>query len=173
MARHFGAFAVEHGYTDPILSDDPAQLRLIFTAYHEYLRSPDAAARPDKPLSTTAIEDSQSQIQSFYTFMLDHAPEAAAATGDGRWENLTAAHTRLWGPAFRTRRAHRTRELTWYSTGELQQMLAYLDVLAAQRGALVSVTHPDGTVSLIKGLGDPQAARVWLLQALTGRRASE
>lgn len=60
------------------------------------------------------------------------------------------------GPAFRTRRAHRTRELTWYSTGELQQMLAYLDVLAAQRGALVSVTHPDGTVSLIKGLGDPR-----------------
>ncbi|WP_225507264.1 tyrosine-type recombinase/integrase, partial [Mycolicibacterium fortuitum] len=173
MARHFGAFAIERGYTDPALSKDPAQLRLIFTGYSEYLRSPAAAARPEKPLSATAIGDSQSQIQSFYTFMLDHAPEAATATGDQRWENLTAAHTRLWGPAFRTRRAHRTRELTWYSTGELQQMLAYLDVLAAQRGALVSVTHPDGTVSLIKGLGDPQAARVWLLQALTGRRASE
>lgn len=26
---------------------------------------------------------------------------------------------------------------------------------------------------MIKGLGDPQAARIWLLQALTGRRASE
>ncbi|AIY48610.1 transposase [Mycobacteroides abscessus] len=173
MARHFGEFVIARGYTDPVLSDDPAQLRLIFTTYNEYLRSPAAAARPDKPLSATAIGDSQSQIQSFYTFMLDHAPEAAAATGDARWENLSAAHTRLWGPAFRTRRAHRTRELTWYSTGELQQMLAYLDVLAAQRGALVSVTHPDGTVSLIKGLGDPQAARIWLLQALTGRRASE
>ncbi|MCX2714024.1 tyrosine-type recombinase/integrase [Mycolicibacterium sp. J2] len=173
MARHFGAFAAERGYTDPALSEDPAQLRLIFTAYSEYLRSPAAAARRDKPLSATAIGDSQSQIQSFYTFMLDHAPEAAAATGDPRWENLTAAHTRLWGPAFRTRRAHRARELTWYSTADLQQMLAYLDVLAAQRGALVSVTHPDGTVSLIKGLGDPQAARIWLLQALTGRRASE
>ena len=35
------------------------------------------------------------------------------------------------------------------------------------------VSHPDGTVSLVKGLGDPQAARAWLLQALTGRRASE
>ncbi len=33
--------------------------------------------------------------------------------------------------------------------------------------------HPDGTASLIKGLGDPQVARIWLLQALTGRRASE
>lgn len=173
MARHFGAFAVEQGYTDPVLSGDPAQLRLIFTTYSEYLHFPAAAARPDKPLSATAINDSQALIQSFYTFMLDHAPEAAAATGESRWENLTAAHTRLWGPAFRVRRARRTRELTWYATAELQQMLAYLDVLAAQRGALVSVTHTDGTVSLVKGLGDPQAARVWLLQALTGRRASE
>lgn len=77
------------------------------------------------------------------------------------------------GTGVSTRRANRTRELTWYSTGELQQMLAYLDVLAAERTALVAVTHPDGKVSLIKGLGDPQAARIWLLQALTGRRASE
>ena len=52
-------------------------------------------------------------------------------------------------------------------------MLAYLDVLAAERGMPVTLTHPDDTVSVIKGLGDPQAARVWLLQALTGRRASE
>lgn len=86
---------------------------------------------------------------------------------------LTSAHLRLWGPAFHARRARNTRELTWYRTGDLQQMLSYLDVLAAQRGALVPVTHPDVTVSLVKGLGDPQAAPIWLLQALTGRRASE
>lgn len=173
MARHFGVFATEHGCADPVLSEDPAQLRLIFTAYSEYLRSPRAAARPEKPLSSTAIDDSQSAIQSFYTFMYDHAPEAAIATGDDRWSKLTTAHTRLWGPAFHARRARRTRDLAWYATSDLQQMLAYLDVLAAERGALVSVTHLDGTVSLIKGLGDPQAARIWLLQALTGRRASE
>lgn len=52
-------------------------------------------------------------------------------------------------------------------------MLAYLDVLGADRSTLVGLTHPDGSASLIKGLGDPQAARIWLLQALTGRRASE
>jgi hypothetical protein len=55
----------------------------------------------------------------------------------------------------------------------LQQMLTYLDVLAAEWGMPVPVTHPDGTLSIIKGLGDPQAARIWLLQALTRRRASE
>ncbi|BCO71184.1 tyrosine-type recombinase/integrase [Mycobacterium intracellulare] len=173
MARHFGVFVTEHGYTDPALADDPAQLRLIFTAFSEYLRSPAAAASPDKPLTSAAIDAAQSQTQVFYTFMVDHAPEAAAATGDPRWAKLTAAHTRLWGPAFRTRRANRHRDLTWYSTAELQQMLGYLDVLAAGRGIPVPVTHPDGTVSVIKGLGDPQAARIWLLQALTGRRASE
>lgn len=52
-------------------------------------------------------------------------------------------------------------------------MLCYLDVLAADRGMPVAITHPDATISVVAGLGDPQAARVWLLQALTGRRASE
>ncbi|WP_210687327.1 hypothetical protein [Mycolicibacterium sp. GESEQ-9] len=58
MARHFGAFVAERGYTDPVVSDDAAALSLVFTAYSEYLRSPAAAARPDKPLSATAIGDS-------------------------------------------------------------------------------------------------------------------
>ena len=173
MSRLFGTFVNDNGYTDPVLSQDPAQLRLIFAAFTEYLKTPAAAANPDKPLTPTTIDATQSIVQAFYTFMLDHAPEAAAATGDESWTQLNAAHLRLWGPAFKARRARNTRELTWYSTGDLQQMLAYLDVLAAQRGARVPVSHPDGTVSLVKGLGDPQAARAWLLQALTGRRASE
>lgn len=173
MSRLFGTFLADRGYIDPVLSEDPAQLRLIFAAFTEYLKSPAAAAKPDKPLTQNTIDGVQSVVQSFYTFMVDHAPEAAAATGEPRWEQLTAAHLRLWGPAFKARRARNTRELTWYSTGDLQQMLAYLDVLAGERGARVPITHPDGTVSLVKGLGDPQAARIWLLQALTGRRASE
>lgn len=173
MARHFGVFVTDRGLTEPVLSQDAAQLRLIFTEFTEYLRSPAAAAKPDKPLTPGAIDATRSQTQVFYTFMVDHALEAAAATGDQRWMALTDAHTRLGGPAFRARRANRTRELTWYSTGELQQMLTYLDVLAAEHNAPVPITHPDGRLSIVKGLGDPQAARIWLLQALTGRRASE
>lgn len=173
MTRLFGTFLADNHHNDPALSSDPAQLRMIFAAFTEYLKTPAAASNPDKPLTPNTIDSTQSIVQTFYTFMVDHAPEAAAATGDRRWENLNAAHLRLWGPAFHARRTRNTRELTWYATGDLQQMLSYLDVLAAQRGALVSVTHPDATVSLVKGLGDPQAARIWLLQALTGRRASE
>lgn len=173
MTRLFGTFLTDHDYNDPALSPDPTQLRQIFAAFTEYLKTPAASSNPDKPLTPNTIDATQSIVQTFYTFMLDHAPDAVAATGDARWENLNAAHLRLWGPTFHARRTRNTRELTWYSTGDLQQMLSYLDVLAAQRGALVSVTHPDGTASLVKGLGDPQAARIWLLQALTGRRASE
>ncbi len=74
--------------------------------------------------------------------MVDHAEEAAAATGDARWAQITDTYTRLWGAAFRTRRANRYRELTWFSTSELQQMLCYVDVLAADRGMPVAITHP-------------------------------
>jgi hypothetical protein len=52
-------------------------------------------------------------------------------------------------------------------------MLAYLDVLGADPTERVTVTHVDGRLSVVAGLGDPQAARAGLLQALTGRRASE
>lgn len=173
MARHLGPFLAARGITDPLLTDDRAALRLLFTEFSEYLKSPQAAAHPGKPLSPAAIDTTQSQCQVFYAFMVDHAEEAAAATGNPRWAQITDTHTRLWGPAFRTRRANRPRELTWLSTTQLQQMLCYLDVLAADRGKPVAITHPDSTISVVAGLGDPQAARVWLLQALTGRRASE
>lgn len=172
--RHLGRFLTDTGHTDdPVLADDPAQLRMIFTEFAAWLRSPAASARPDRRLTGSAIEATVSQTQVFYTFMVDHAGEAAAATGIARWGDVGAAHTRLWGPAFRRRAAPRTRELTWYSTGDLQRMLCYLNVLATDRGRHVTLTHPDGTVSLVAGLGDPQAARIWILQALTGRRASE
>jgi hypothetical protein len=87
-----------------------------------------------------------------------------------RFTEITETHTRLWSPIHRVRTPRNQRELTWHSTADLQRMLAYLDVLAAER---VTVTHVDGRLSVVAGLGDPQAARAWLLQALTGRRASE
>uniref|UniRef100_UPI003F58386D tyrosine-type recombinase/integrase n=1 Tax=Mycolicibacterium neoaurum TaxID=1795 RepID=UPI003F58386D len=173
IVRHLGPFLAERGIEDPVISTDRAALRLLFTEFTEYLKSPAARAKPDRPLSSTAIGKTQSMTQAFYTFMTDHAEEAAVATGEPRWRALTDTHTRLWGAAFRSRRARRGRDLVWYSTGELQQMLCYLDVLAADLGKPVVITHPDGTISVVAGLGDPQAARIWLLQALTGRRASE
>ena len=115
----------------------------------------------------------QSETQSFYTFMHDHAAEAATATASPRWREATLTHTALWAPIHAPRHRRRERDLTWYSTADLQRMLTYLDVLAADPKQKVVLTRPDGTVTVVPGLGDPQAARIWLLQALTGRRASE
>ncbi|MFT9730901.1 tyrosine-type recombinase/integrase [Mycobacteroides abscessus] len=173
IGRHLGPFLTERTITEPFICPDRAQLRLIFTEFADYLNSPAAAARPGTRPSAHAVQSAQTQVQAFYTFMVDHADEAAAATGYPGWSQLTDTHTRLWGPAFRSRSTNAGRDLTWYSTSDLQQMLCYLDVLGADRGAPVAITHPDNTVSVIAGLGDPQAARIWLLQALTGRRASE
>jgi hypothetical protein len=173
MSRHLGPFLAERLITDPVLNADRAAVRLLFTEFSEYLKSPAAQSISCRPLSSTAVAGIQSRIQTFYTFMVDHAEEAAVATGEPRWAALTDTHTRLWGAAFRSRRANTPTELTWYSTAELQQMLCYLDVLAAGKGIPVVITHPDSTISVVAGLGDPQASRIWLLQALTGRRASE
>jgi|KBSSwiStaDraftv2_1062776.scaffolds.fasta_scaffold568465_2 hypothetical protein len=161
MARHFGVFAGDRGYTEPGLTSDPAELLLIFTEFNRVPALTGCGRLTGQPLTAGAIDSVQSQTQVFCTVMVDHGAGAAAATGDPRWAELNASHTRLWGPAFRSRRANRARELTWYSTADLQQMLAYLDVLGAPRGTPVPITHPDGRLSIIKGLGDPQAARIW------------
>ncbi|WP_457134609.1 tyrosine-type recombinase/integrase [Mycobacteroides abscessus] len=173
IARHLGPFLAARSIDDPFLRAERGALRLLFTEFSDHLKSEHAGPQPGVRLSDAAIDTTRSVVQSFYTFMVDHAEEAAAATANPGWAQLSDSHTRLWGAAFRSRRARREHDLTWYSTTELQQMLCYLDVLSADRGTPVAITHPDNTVSVIAGLGDPQAARIWLLQALTGRRASE
>lgn len=84
MRRHLGPFLAGRHITDPALYADRAAVRLLFTDFTDYLKSPAAQAKPDRPLSSTAIAGIQSRIQTFYTFMVDHAEEAAAATGEPR-----------------------------------------------------------------------------------------
>lgn len=173
IGRYFGRFCQQAGHThDPLIATDPAALRTAFLKFLEFLRSPDASTRTGA-LSDYLVAEIQSEVQSFYTFMHDHRHDAVTATNTAGWEHIEIGHTRLWSPTYRPRRARRTRELTWYSTADLQRMLTYLDVLAADPAQRVTITHPDESISVIAGLGDPQAARAWLLQAMTGRRASE
>lgn len=155
-----------------MISTDPDQLRTVFLDYLDYLRSPQAATHSER-LTSDTVASLQAQTQSFYTFMHDHAAEAATATATARWRDITLTHTALWSPINAPKHRRRARELTWHSTADLQRMLAYLDVLAAEPKQKVVLTGPDGDLSVLAGLGDPQAARIWLLQALTGRRASE
>ena len=57
--------------------------------------------------------------------------------------------------------------------GDLARMIACLEILTAPTNQLVTVALPGGQQITAPGIGDPQAARAWLLQALTGRRVSE
>lgn len=170
LGSQLGTFARDRGYVeDPLITTDPDQLRAVFLDYLDYLRSP-AAATHTEALTADAVGTLQAQTQASYTFMHDNAADAAAGTANPRWRAITLTHTALWSPLHAPKHRRRERELTWYATAYLQRMLAYLDVLAAPAGHKVMLTRPDGTITIAAGLGDPQAARVWLLQAL---RASE
>jgi integrase len=173
LGSQLGDFASDRGYVDdPLIATDPDQLRAVFLDYLGYLRSP-AAATQSHRLTPDAVSTLQAQTQTFYTFMHDNAADAATATDNARWRDITVTHTALWSPLHAPKHRRRERELTWYATADLQRMLNYLDVLAAPAGHKVVLERPDGTITVVTGLGDPQAARIWLLQALTGRRASE
>lgn len=176
MAAHVSRFVTNHGLATPLLVDDATHLRPVMMRFVSWLRSPAAIpAKTRKPLSATTIAKTQSCLQAFYTFMLDHADEAAQFTGDSRWRQLTADYVRLWPPEFRLpeRRSARAPDETWMSTADMQQMVCCLPILAAPTAEEVTVTLPGGRTITHHGLGDPQAMRAWLLQAMTGRRASE
>ncbi|WP_288338293.1 site-specific integrase [uncultured Gordonia sp.] len=168
VGADFGAFAAARGLSDPLISDDPTAVRATFTDFLDTIRLIDGA-----PRSTSAIGNIQYHVQSFYTFIYDHAADAATHTGNPRWADADICHTMLWSPINIARTRRRDRDLTWHATTDIERMLSYLDVLAADPREHVTITHADGTISDIAGMGDPQAARIWLLQALTGRRASE
>ncbi|MBN7300817.1 tyrosine-type recombinase/integrase [Mycobacteroides abscessus subsp. bolletii] len=173
IGRQLGTFCVTNDHTDdPLIATDPAILRTIFMDFLDHLRSPQASAKPGG-LTDYMIAEIQYEVQSFYTFMYDHAADAATGTDNPRWNDTTVGHTRLWTPTYQPRKTKKSRELTWYSTADLQRMLTYLDVLAAGTDRRIILAQPDGTITVAAGLGDPQAARAWLLQAMTGRRASE
>ena len=174
LGTEFGGFCRHAGHTGhPAIATDPPALRAVFLEFLDYLRTPPAGGTGRPPRSADTIATVQSYTQAFYAFLYDHGDDAAFATGDRRFAEMTEAHLRLWSPIHRVRTPRHERELSWHSTADLQRMLAYLDVLGANPDEKVTITHPDGRLSVVAGLGDPQAARAWLLQALTGRRASE
>jgi hypothetical protein len=53
MTRHLGPFLAERDITDSVLTGDRAQLRLLFTDFADYLKSPAAQSKPDRPLTPT------------------------------------------------------------------------------------------------------------------------
>lgn len=172
IGLYFAPWVAAHGETHPALTDTAGDLREAFTDYLSWLRSPAATTR-DTPLAEEQVASIQDHVQSFYRFMLDHVDHAAAATGDPRWRDLTEAHARLWVVNRRRRRRHAPRIQDWISAADMARMVACLPILSAPTSEKVTIALPGGDELTSTGIGDPQAARAWLLQAMTGRRVSE
>jgi len=105
--------------------------------------------------------------------MSDYRLEAAEALDDRRWTALTDTHARLYRPEDlpRERPVRQADERNYINDTDLANMLAYVDLLGLARDQTKTVTR-DGE-RIVAGSGQPAMMRAWLIQALTGRRASE
>lgn len=174
LRAYFGRFLLEHMVTSPVLAQDPETLRTLMTEHLSWLRSP-AATTSGRPLSTNTVAAVQSAVQSFYDYMFDNSALAAHFTADPRWGQIRPEHTRLWPPTSLVRSKGRQRQSTpQYITAEdLATMAACMPVLMTPTTSEVTIDLPGKGLITTRDLGDPQAARAWLIQAATGRRASE
>lgn len=175
LSAHLGSYLTSRAVSSPELAADVTELRALMTDYLDWLRSP-AATATGKPLQVNSVASAQSAVQTFYEFMYDHAEEAAAFTSDQRWLQLGTRHTRLWAPSHQVRgRNHRAApdSAKFITAQDLSAMAACVPILAASATQKITVDLPGGGNITTHGLGDPQAANAWLIQAATGRRASE
>lgn len=171
VGTYYGHYATLRGIRSPAVAQTLPALRVEFMEYLAYLRSSKATGT-GKALAATGVNAAQSHVQSFYTFMADDARAAVEFTGDPRWGELTVNHTRLWAPGRTPKRAGNKRPVRYYTQAEYARLLAHLPILATPTTETVTIDH-EGIARTFRGLGDPQAARIWEIQALTGRRASE
>ena len=174
LGTYLGRYLTEQHVTVPTIAPAPAEIRAVFTGFAGWLSSP-AATTTGRPLAGTGISAVLSQTQGMYTYLLDHSDDLIAATGDQRWEGLGEAHARLFAhqPTGRRTTSTATPGASVIGPSDLARMIACLEILSAPTSQVVTVALPGGEQVTARGIGDPQAARAWLLQALTGRRVSE
>jgi len=177
---------VEYGLSDylkkeaianPTLCVDPAGLRALALDLSSFIRArpPRGKARSQLSLAAETVSRELEAVAQFYAFMADYRDEAAVALGDERWRCLTDAHARLFRPyeiARRARAVAAADDANYIGDADLSSMFAHIELLGVARTQTRSVLL-DGETRVVTGLGDPSVMRAWILQALTGRRASE
>ncbi|XAS76043.1 site-specific integrase [Dermatophilaceae bacterium Sec6.4] len=174
LATYFDPWLEQQGATDPAIADQPAVVRSLFNDYLGWLRTPRGTGR--KPLGDNQVAAVRTHVQGLYTWAHDNQDLLATATGNSAWAGLTERHLMLWTPLPRRRQPTATTGSTRgdpIAPMDLGRMIAHLDVLRTPTTEHVTVDAPGSGPRTFPGLGDPQAARAWLLQAMTGRRVSE
>ena len=178
FAARFSEFAVSRALTHPALTGDPAGLRPLMLDFRAFLRQwrrgTDGQKKKGGPLDDRSVACTQRVMGNFYRAMHDYKAEVAAIVGDDRWLNLTDAHARLYRPGefFTERVIKEADERNYISDADLSKMLACIELLGMPRSQSITITC-DGRANEVAGFGQPATMRAWLIQALTGRRASE
>lgn len=171
VGHRFGEYCHLNGIAHAAISTDRAHRKQVAAQFLSWLRT--NPTRDGRPLKADTIAATQSHIHSFYEFMLDHQEDAKDFTGDPHWLELNDSHTRLWAADYGPRRRGNTPPIRYFTDTELAKMVACMPVLETPLRDPVTVTLPAGEQITASGLDDPEAARIWLIQAATGRRASE
>ena len=178
FASRFSEFAISRGIDHPALTGDPSQLRPLVLEFRAFLRQwrRGTTGRKERggPLDDRSVATTQRAIGNFYRAMHDYRADVAKATGDDRWLQLTDSHARLYRvEECRTGRVIRQAdERNYISDADLSRMLGYIELLGLPRDQAMTINR-DGRDADVAGLGQPAMMRAWLIQALTGRRASE
>ena len=179
VVARFGEFLTDRGITHPALVEDPERqlraLALEFSTFlHAWRRRRSGRGEAGAGLKARTISKSLQTIDLFYRVMADHRTEAADALGDARWLELTDSHARLYraGDFPKAREPRAADERNYINDTDLSAMLTHIELLGLPIEQTRAIVR-DGTDVELGGLGQPAVMRAWLIQAMTGRRASE
>jgi integrase len=94
--------------------------------------------------------------------------------GDARWLGLTDSHARLFRASDfpRQREPRAADERNYINDTDLSAMLTHIELLGLSADQTYAIVR-GGVEVEVSGFGQPAIIRAWLIQAMTGRRASE
>jgi integrase len=173
LGRHFAAFLSDEGIDTPVLHVDPdAGIRPVALRLAAWLRQ--QRTRSGRPLAPSTVGLIQTTVAGFYAFMADRRGEAARELGEPRWAGLTDAHARWWRPGeiAGSGRYRGPAEGNYIDAAALSRIAGHVEILGLPRDQARTVTV-NGAPRQIRGLGDEQAMRAFLLAIATGRRINE
>jgi len=173
LGRHFAAFLAAEGIGTPDLDADPeAGIRPVALRLAAWLRQ--QRTRSGRPLAPPTIGLIQTTVAGFYAFMADRRAEAARELAEPRWAGLTDAHARWWRPGeiAGSGRYRGPADGNYIDAAALSCIAGHVEILGLPRDQVRTVTV-NGTPRQIRGLGDEQAMRAFLLAIATGRRINE
>jgi integrase len=171
LGRHFAAFLAAEGIDTPDLGADPeAGIRPVALRLAAWLRQQRAPS--GRPLAPSTVGLIQTTVAGFYAFMADRRAEAARELAEPRWAGLTDAHARWWRPGEIAGRCRGPAEGNYIDAAALSRIAEHVEILGLPRDQARTVTV-NGTPRQVRGLGDEQAMRAFLLAIATGRRINE